>query len=39
MLGTLADFAAAGRPEPVVLYRSLMTTGAEVMDRILNLRG
>ena len=28
MLGTLADFAAAGRLEPVVLYRSLMTDPA-----------
>src|ERR1700758_3527952 len=26
--GTLADFAAAGTPEPVVLYRSLMTNPA-----------
>ncbi len=28
MLGTLADFAAAGRLEPVILYRSLMTDPA-----------
>jgi len=28
MLGTPADFAAAERPEPVVLYRSLMTDPA-----------
>jgi hypothetical protein len=26
--GTLADFAVAGTPEPVVLYRSLMTNPA-----------
>jgi len=28
MLGMPADFAAAERPEPVVLYRSLMTDPA-----------